>query len=112
MAIDIGSILKGALGGAAGGFSPSSSVSQSTPYYNESGIYFDSPGSGSIEGNSSDADATGASRQLAGGTNPLPASNFGLPSIAAGTATDNSLIYIIAGAAIGLLGLVYLLFKK
>jgi len=106
------SLLSGLLSGG-GGLSPNSSTAQSSPFYNDSGIYFDSPGAGGISGNSSDATATpSGSRQTAGGINALPSSDL-LNGISAPTASGgNSLIYLaLAGVAALAVG-AYFLFKK
>lgn len=97
-------------GGGGTSLSPSSSTAQSTPFYNEAGIYFDSPGSGAISGNASSATATDPSRANAGGIAPQPSSALVNPGVSA--STGDSLIYIVLGMIVaGGLGF-YFIFKK
>lgn len=98
------------LGG--GGLSPSSSTSQSTPFYNESGIYFSSPDSGNLDAGAVSSDAsTPNSRQQNGGIAPVaasavPAASTSLLSGSTGT------VVILGGIALLVLGTVFFLFKK
>lgn len=109
MAADISSLLSGLLGGGGGGLSPNSSTAQSTPFYNQAGIYFNSPGAGEISGNS--AEAVASPRQTAGLNQALPESQFLPTSVQAGTATNNFTLYIVGGI-IAAIALVFLIFKK
>lgn len=104
------SALGSLFGGGGGSLSPSSDTAQSSPFYNESGIYFDSPNAGNISGNA--ADATSAPpRALAGGVNPLPYSQ--LPTNTAAIANNGSSTYLlIFGFLILAAGAAFLLFRK
>lgn len=97
-------------GGGGGSLSPSSSTAQNTPFYNEAGIFFDSPGAGNISGNTADASAT-TPRSQAGGINPLPYSQ--LPSNTAAVANNGSSIYLlIFGGLIVAVGIIWFVLKK
>lgn len=96
-------------GGGGGSLSPSSDTAQSSPFYNESGIYFNSPGAGDITGNAADATSQ-TPRSQAGGINPLPYSQ--LPSNTAAVANNGSSLYLlIFGGLLAVAGIAYFIFK-
>lgn len=99
------------LGGAAGGFGMdnNSSVAQSTPFYNDSGIYFNSPGAGTITAGPTTADATtDPSRQNTGGIQALPASTLSTGGLFA----PGSPVPYIVGAVLVIFVIIFAIFKK
>lgn len=92
------------------GLDNSSSTAQSTPFYNESGIYFNSPGAGKIEAGDAVASATpaDANRQLSGGNSPQSY----LPDFSSPLSGGSSALIWIAGGAVILIGILIYAFKK
>ncbi len=102
-------LLSGFLGG---GMSNSSSAAQSTPFYNESGIYFNSPDAGRITAGDVGTTATAAgSRQTAGGLSPQSATSM-LDGLSPGISSNTSTILLIAGGAVALIATLYFVLRK
>lgn len=100
--------LSGLLGGG-GGLSPSSDTAQSSPFYNQSGIYFDSPNAGAISGNTSDPVAA-LPRSQTGGVAPLPYNQ--LPASSPAVQSSSSLYLLIFGGLAAAAIAVFFIFKK
>lgn len=95
-------------GGGLGGYSNSSGVTASTPFYNESGIYFDSPNAGAISDSGSTASSVPKSQQNS--SNAIADSL--LPNGDFSTRSSSNLVYYIIGAIVALVLVGYLAFKK
>ncbi len=94
-------LLSGLLGGGH-----SSSATQASPFYNDSGIYFRSSDSGGID--AGDVEATSTPRQTTGGIQAVPDSSLG-----AGFSSGNtSYIFLIIGGIIALGAVLFFAFKK
>lgn len=100
----LSSLLGGALGGGV-----NSSASQSTPFYNDSGIYFRSAGAGGIDAGDVGSTASSGAPKSAGGIQAFPDSSLGATF---SSPTDNSIIYYVIGGIILLVVGGYLAFKK
>lgn len=102
--------LLGGAGGGGFGMDEHSSAAQSTPFYNQSGIYFNSAGAGEIQaGDSSASPTSDASRQTAGGLSPQSGSGFSSILQPVG---GSSLLPYIAGAILLAILSIVLLRKK
>lgn len=96
------------LGGAGGGFGMDnqSAASQSTPFYNESGINFRSPGAGTIT-----AGDVGSSAAPVRGTGPAPTSASSSPLDLSLGGGGSAIPWIIA-AIFGIFALVLVVARK
>ncbi len=91
-----------------GGLDYGASGAQSAPFYNNSGINFDSPGAQSIS--DSPVSAVATPRQTTGGNQAIPDST--IPGVSFDPQTSSNLIYYVIGGIL-LLGIgVYFAFKK
>lgn len=83
-------------------------AAQSSPFYNESGIYFNSPGAGGISDSPTSSEAVPRSKAVvpnAIADSTIPYGSFSNPP-------DNSILYYIIGA-IALIGVaVFFVFRK
>lgn len=95
-------------GGGAGGFDYGASGAQSSPFYNESGINFNSPGAGAISDSGSSASAQ--PRQTSGGNQAIPDSTIPYGDFSA--QPSSNIIYYVIGAIVLLAIGGYLAFKK
>jgi len=96
--------------GGGGSTSPSSSTAQSSPFYNESGIYFNSPGAGTLTAGPVSADASPPnSRQTLGGNNALYDST--IPALNSSLPVSPSILYIAGALLLVLLAGIFLIKK-
>lgn len=101
--------LVGLLGGAAGfSMENQSASSQSTPFYNDSGIYFNSPGAGTITAGDTDSSATPT---RATGAAPVSASSQDASPFDLPVGSGSIIPWVVAVLAALILAAV-LLFKK
>lgn len=94
-------------GGGIPGLSNDSSVATSSPFYNDSGIYFNSPNAGGITAGDSSASTP---RSQSGGNNPIADSL--IPNGDFSAQSSGNIIYYVIGAIVLLAIGGYLAFKK